>query len=149
MKRMIFVNIHVADLDRARAFYSGLGFSFNEQFSDHTAACLVISEEIHAMLLTTQKMQDFLPEGHGICDTTRSHEALLCLSCESREEVDKIVDKALATGGSSFKDPIDYGFMYYRSVQDPDGHIWEFAHMDMSQMPSDTADAPETAGTQA
>lgn len=136
MKRMIFVNIHVSDLTRARAFYTGLGFKVNEQFSDNTAVGLVISEEIHAMLLTADKMKGFLPEGHEICDTSKAHEALLCLSCESREEVDTVVDKALASGGSSFKEPQDHGFMYYRSMQDPDGHIWEFMHMDMSQLPS-------------
>ncbi len=138
MKRMIFVNIHVADLTRARAFYTGLGFTVNEQFSDDTAVGLTISEEIHAMLLTADKMKGFLPEGAQICDTDKAHEVLICLSCESREEVDTFVDKALATGGTSFQDPQDYGFMYGRAMKDPDGHIWEFMYMDMSQMPTES-----------
>lgn len=135
MKRQIFVNIGVQNLEASKAFFSELGFHFNEQFCDETAACLVISDEIYAMLLTHDKMRGFLPEGHDICDSSRSHEALLCLSCENREEVDRLVEKALAGGGKSFKEPQDHGFMYYRSFQDLDGHIWELMHMDLSQFP--------------
>ncbi len=136
MKRQIFVNIAVTDLAKSRAFFSSLGFSFNEQFCDDTAACLVISEEIHAMLLTHDKMKGFLPKGHEIAGP-KTHEALVCLSCESREEVDRLVDKAITEGGRTFSEPQDYGFMYYRSFQDLDGHIWEMAHMDMSKIPSE------------
>lgn len=136
IKRQIFVNIAATDLAKSRAFFSSLGFSFNEQFCDDTAACLVISEEIHAMLLTHDKMKGFLPKGHEIAGP-KTHEALVCLSCESREEVDRLVDKAITEGGRTFSEPQDYGFMYYRSFQDLDGHIWEMAHMDMSKIPSE------------
>jgi predicted lactoylglutathione lyase len=139
MKRQIFVNIAVQDLPRSRAFYSSLGFSFNEQFSDDTAACLVISEEIYAMLLTHPKMQGFLPEGHRVNDSASSHEALLCLSCDSRQEVDRLVEQALASGGTAVLEPKDYGFMYYRAFQDPDGHIWEMMHMDETQLANETS----------
>lgn len=134
MKRQIFVNIAVKDLVKARAFYSSLGFSFNEQFCDDTAACLVISDEIHAMLLTHPKMQGFLPEGHSIADSSKTHEALLCLSCQNREEVDRLVDQAVASGGKNVNEPKDYGFMYYRAFRDLDGHIWEMMFMDASRL---------------
>lgn len=147
MKRQIFVNIAVKDLPRSRAFYSSLGFSFNEQFSDDTAACLVISEEIHAMLLTHPKMQGFLPEGHRVNDSASIHEALLCLSCESRQEVDQMVDQALASGATPVREPVDYGFMYYRAFQDPDGHIWEMMHMNKEQLGDQVAGQAAAQGS--
>ena len=132
MKRMIFVNLPVADLDKAKAFYTALGFAINPEFSDETAASIVISEEIHVMLLTHQKFLNFVPTGRGICDTGTQLEVLTALSCSDRGEVDSLVDKALAAGGTSFSEPQDHGFMYQRSFQDPDGHVWELVWMDMS-----------------
>ena len=132
MKRMIFVNLPVADLDKAKAFYTALGFAINPQFSDETAASIVISEEIHVMLLTHQKFLNFVPTGRGICDSGTQLEVLTALSCSDRGEVDSLVDKALAAGGTSFSEPQDHGFMYQRSFQDPDGHVWELVWMDMS-----------------
>lgn len=132
MKRMIFVNLPVADLDKAKAFYTALGFAINPQFSDETAASIVISEEIHVMLLTHQKFLNFVPTGRGICDTGTQLEVLTALSCSDRGEVDSLADKALVAGGTSFSEPQDHGFMYQRSFQDPDGHVWELVWMDMS-----------------
>jgi len=130
MSRKIFVNLPVKDLKRSMEFFGRLGFSFNPQFTDETAACMVVSEEIYAMLLTHAKFKEFTP--HPIADATRSTEVLVCLTCESRGQVDGVVNKAVAAGGRTFKAPIDYGFMYGQSFQDLDGHIWEWIWMDPS-----------------
>ncbi len=127
MNSMIFVNLPVADLPKARAFYQALGFTFNEEFCDDTAACVVISEHIFTMLLTHAKFREFTPK--AICDTSKATEVLNCLSCDSRAEVDELVRKAIAAGGTRYADPKDYGFMYQHSFQDPDGHSWELIHM--------------------
>ena len=127
MSRSIFVNLPVTDLPRARSFYQALGFTINEQFCDDTAACVVISEQIHVMLLTHAKFREFSPK--AICDTGRSLQALFSLSCESRTEVDALVAKAGAAGGSVFEDAKDHGFMYEHSFLDPDGHGWGLFHM--------------------
>jgi predicted lactoylglutathione lyase len=127
MNNDIFVNLPVADLTKARAFFQALGFAFNEQFSDDTAACVVISKNIYAMLLTHPKFREFTPK--AICDSTKATEVLLCLSCDSREEVDHMVTKAVAAGGSIYSEPKDHGFMYQHSFQDLDGHMWELVHM--------------------
>ena len=125
--RHIFINLPVADLQRSRAFFEALGFSFNEKFSDDSAACLVIDENIHAMLITHPRFKDFTP--HEIC-TAGETEVLIALSCESRDQVDTMTEQALAAGGSPVRDPDDHGFMYARSFHDPDGHIWEPMWMD-------------------
>ena len=128
MARKIFVNLPVKDLDKSKAFFGSLGFSFNPQFTDETAACMVVSEDIYAMLLTHEKFKQFAPNPIG--DATRSTEVLVCLSCEGRGEVDDLVGRAVAAGGRTFSPPMDYGFMYGRSFQDPDGHVWELMWMD-------------------
>ena len=128
MSTKIFVNLPVADLPRSRGFFQALGFTFNEQFCDDTAACVVISEHIFTMLLTHAKFREFTPK--AICDTTKAAEALICLSCDSRREVDDLVRKAVAAGGSIYAEPKDYGFMYQHSFQDPDGHLWELIYME-------------------
>ncbi len=130
MSTMIFVNLPVADLPRSRSFFEALGYSFNPQFSDDTAACLVISDTIYAMLLTHAKFKTFTPK--AICDARTTTEVLVALSCGSREEVDDKVRKAVAAGGSMFRPPNDHGFMYEHAFQDPDGHIWELVWMDPS-----------------
>ena len=130
MSRKIFVNLPVNDLDKSIAFFREIGFMVNPQFTDATAACLVISEEIYVMLLTHAKMKPFTPK--PIADATKTTEVLVCLNCESRTEVDKTVNKALAAGGTQCSEPIDHGFMYSRDFQDPDGHIWGFLWMDPS-----------------
>ncbi|WP_327353125.1 VOC family protein [Streptomyces sp. NBC_01304] len=127
-QQMIFVNLAVQDLEVSKKFFSELGYSFNPQFSDDTTACLVISDTIFAMLLTEPRFADFATK--PVVDSTKSTEVLLCLSAESRAKVDELADKALAAGGSPAKDPIDFGQMYGRSFQDPDGHHWEVMWMD-------------------
>ncbi len=134
MSRKIFVNLPVRDLNKSMAFYRALGFSINEQFTDETAACVVISESIYCMLLTHEKFQSFSPL--PLADATEVTGQLLALNFESRQEVDEIVTRALASGGSTFSDPKDYGFMYQHSFQDPDGHVWEPFFMDMNAIPS-------------
>lgn len=139
MSRMVFINLPVADLDKSKAFYSALGFTINPQFTDETAACVVISEEIHVMLLTHPKLLQFTPQGNEVCDARKATEVLVCLSCQSRDEVDEVASKALSAGGNSFREPQDYGFMYSQSFQDLDGHIWELAFMDMAAFPTGDA----------
>ena len=128
MATKIFVNLPVKDLNKSMTFFKALGYDFNSQFTDSTAACLVISEDIYAMLLTHAKFKEFTPK--AICDTAKSTEVLICLSCESRAQVDALVGKALAAGGSKYAEPKDYGFMYQHSFQDPDGHQWELIYME-------------------
>ena len=127
MRTRIFINLPVADLPRSLAFFKALGYAHNPQFTDDTAACIVISEEIHVMVLTHAKFREFTPK--EICDSAKATEVLLCLTCESRAEVDEIVSKAVIAGGSTYAEPKDYGFMYQHSFQDPDGHQWELVHM--------------------
>jgi len=128
--RKIFVNLPVKDLKKSMAFFGKLGFTFNPQFTDETAACMVVSEDIYAMLLTHHKFKTFTPK--QICDATRSTEVLVCLSAGSREEVNELVRTAVAAGGTTYNEPQDYGFMYGHGFQDLDGHIWELAFMEPS-----------------
>jgi predicted lactoylglutathione lyase len=130
MSKMIFVNLPVSDLARSTAFYQAVGATKNPQFSDDTASCMVLSDTIHVMLLTHDKFRQFTPK--KIADARTTSEALLCLSADSRSAVDAIVDKAGSAGGSADPAPKqDFGFMYGRSFEDPDGHIWELMWMDM------------------
>ena len=133
MAKMIFVNLPVTDLARATAFYQAIGAEKNEQFCDDTASCMVFSETIHAMLLTHDKFRQFTPK--KIADANETSEVLICISADSREEVDAITAKALAAGGREPRQRQDYGFMYGRSFEDPDGHIWEPMWMDMAAAP--------------
>jgi uncharacterized protein len=132
MARKIFVNLPVQDLQRSMAFFAALGFTFNKQFTDDTAACMVISDDIYAMLLTHAKFREFTRK--EIADATEVTEVLTCLSADSKAEVDRLADAALAAGGTEARGPMDYGFMYGRSFQDPDGHIWEVIWMDPSHV---------------
>ncbi|MFA7388744.1 MAG: VOC family protein [Thiohalobacteraceae bacterium] len=127
MNRKIFINLPVEDLPKSIAFFTKLGFGFNADFTDATAACMVVSEDIFVMLLTREKFASFTPR--AICNATQSTEVLLCLSCETRSEVDTIVHNAIAAGGATHREPQDHGFMYEHAFQDPDGHIWEVVHM--------------------
>ena len=128
MPQMIFLNLPVKDLPRSMAFFQALGFSFNPQFTDDTAACMVISDTIFAMLLTHAKFESFSPK--PIADTNESIEVLTCLSRESRAGVDAIVKAAVAAGGSTYNAPQDHGFMYGHGFRDLDGHVWEVMWMD-------------------
>lgn len=125
--RQLFVNLPVADLEKAKAFYLGLGFSCNDMYTDHTAACIVISKDIYCMLLTHEKFQSFAP--NPLADAHKSTEVLNALSCSSKAEVDSLVSKAQQLGGASYSEPKDYGFMYQHGFQDIDGHVWELAYM--------------------
>lgn len=131
MRPKIFINLPVKDLQKAMAFYTTIGFTINPQFSDETAACMAFSEEIFVMLLTHKKFKEFTPK--QISDATTSTEVLNCLSAESKEAVIAMVDKALNAGASKGGEPLDYGFMYSKSFNDLDGHIWEILWMDESK----------------
>ncbi len=128
MSSKIFVNLPVADLPRSMAFFKALGYSFNPKFTDETAACMVISEDIYAMLLTHPKFKGFIP--NAIADARKTTEVLIALNFDSRAEVDEIVRKAVAAGGNTYNEPQDHGFMYGHGYQDLDGHIWEVFWMD-------------------
>jgi predicted lactoylglutathione lyase len=127
--KQIFVNLAVKNLEKSKAFFAALGYTFNQQFTDANAACMVIQEgSIHAMLLVEDFFKTFTDK--SLTDTSKSTEVLLCLSCESRAEVDEMVAKALAAGGTVPRAPQDYGFMYGHGFQDIDGHLWELSYMD-------------------
>ena len=134
MSRQIFVNLPVQDLAPATTFYAAVGAVRNPQFSDGTAACMVISETVFVMLLTHARWATFTQK--PIVDAHRESEVMLALSCASRAEVDRLADAAGAAGGKADVNPKqDLGFMYGRSFEDVDGHIWEVFCMDMSQLP--------------
>lgn len=128
--RMIFVNLPVADLQISTAFYTALGFKKNPDFSDDTASCMVVSEQIYVMLLTHDKFRMFI--NGDISDAKATKEVLNCLSASSRDEVDSFKAKALAAGGAEWKPNMEMGPMYGCSFQDPDNHVWEIMYMDMS-----------------
>lgn len=128
MTTRIFVNLPVHELRKSVAFFRKLGFAFNPRFTDETAACMIVSEDIFVMLLTEEKFRTFTP--NEICDAKKSTEVLLCLTRENRDDVDGMVREAVAAGGRTFRDPQDYGFMYEHGFQDLDGHIWELICME-------------------
>ena len=130
MHKQIFVNLAVADLPKSKAFFESLGLAFNPQFTNEQGACLVLGDNIFAMLLVKDFFKTFT--GKPLVDP---REALLCLSCESRAEVDAIVAKAVAAGGTAPRAPQDHGFMYGHGFEDLDGHIWELSYMDMAAAP--------------
>lgn len=142
MPQMIFVNLPVADLPRSMAFYEAIGFTNNPQFTDETAACMVLSDTIHVMLLTHAKWQSFTTR--PICPTGSS-EVSLAVSYDSKEEVNRIVDSGAAHGGTAdVNPPEDHGFMFQRTLADPDGHLWEPMWMDPA-VASGEAEMPEIA----
>lgn len=128
MTMRIFVNLPVKDLDRSMSFFRALGWTFNPQFTDATAASLVISDTIYAMLLTHDKYREFTDK--AIADTSKTSQVLIALSVDSPAEVNRIADAALAAGARQAKPPQDYGFMQLRSFEDLDGHHWEVLWMD-------------------
>ncbi|WP_077798872.1 VOC family protein [Streptomyces sp. JHA26] len=127
-QQMIFVNLATNDLDASKKFFTELGYTINAQFSDETAASVVISDTIIAMLLTKEKYAQFTKK--EIVDPTKASEVLIALSAESREKVDELVEKAVAAGGSVSGETQDHGFMYGRAFDDLDGHTWEVVWMD-------------------
>lgn len=133
MASKIFVNLPVADLKKSIDFFTALGYSFNPQFTDETATCMIVSDDIFVMLLTHAKFKTFTP--NEICDAKKSSEVLLCLSCDSRAAVDAMVKKAVTAGGNTYNEPQDHGFMYAHGYQDLDGHIWELIFMEPNAAP--------------
>ena len=127
MPAKIFINLPVADLQKSIEFFTGLGYAFDTRFTDETATCMIVSEEICVMLLTHEKFEEFVPK--QIADAKESTEVLLCLSLDSREQVDDTVSKAVELGGSTYMEPKDHGFMYGHGFQDLDGHVWEVIHI--------------------
>jgi predicted lactoylglutathione lyase len=130
MATQIFVNLPIKNLKQSVEFFTKLGFKFNPQFTDETATCMIVAEDIFVMLLTQAKFKTFTPK--PISDATKSTEVIVCLSSESRAKVDEMVRKAVAAGGSTYNQPQDHGFMYGHGFQDLDGHIWEIFWMDPS-----------------
>ena len=128
MTSKIFVNLPVTDLQKSISFYEGIGYKKNPQFSDDTAACIVVTEDIYIMLLTHAKFKQFTPR--IVSDAFNYTEVINAMSVDSKDEVHIVMDKVLANGGSEIRDPQDYGFMFSRSFGDPDGHIWELFWMD-------------------
>ena len=134
MAKLIFVNLPVTDLKRSMTFYESVGATNNPKFTDDTAACMVFSDTIHAMLLTHDKWRQFTSK--AIVDAHASAQVLLCLSEDSRDAVSARVEKAVSAGGKDDLTPTqDFGFMYGRSFEDPDGHIWEVMWMDPDALP--------------
>lgn len=129
MKTDIFINIAVKDLQKSKAFFSTLGFTYNMQFSDEKAACMILNEKAYVMLLQESFFKGFTRK--EIVNAHHSTEVLLAISADSREKVSEFVDKAIALGATEAIDPQDHGFMFSRSFSDLDGHIWEVIWMDM------------------
>lgn len=130
--RKIFVNLPVRDLKRSIEFFTTLGFTFNQQFTDETTTCMIVSDEAFVMLLARDRFKEFTKR--QICDTATHTEGLFALSCASRAEVDELVKKAIAAGGTHAQDKMDHGFMYGWSFYDLDGHHWEVFWMDPSHI---------------
>ena len=137
MATKIFVNRPVKDLKRSIEFFTKLGFSFNEQFTDDKAACLVLGENLYSMLITEPFFKTFTKK--EIADASKITEVLICLDVESREKVDELAKKAVEAGGSLYREPQDHGWMYYQCFADLDGHQWEVMYADETQVPSETA----------
>ena len=128
MATQMFLNLPVKNLNRSVEFFTKLGYTFNPQFTNENATCMIISDDIFVMLLVENFFQTFIDK--NICDATKNTEALIGLSCASRAEVDETVRKAIAAGGTSPRKPVDHGFMYSHGYQDLDGHIWEVFYME-------------------
>jgi uncharacterized protein len=130
MSTKIFVNLPVKNLNNSVEFFTKLGFKFDPKFTDETATCMIVAEDIFVMLLTETMFQTFTPK--KICDATKSTEVLVCLTADSREKVNDMVRKAVAAGGTTYNEPQDHGFMYGHGFEDLDGHIWELICMEPS-----------------
>jgi predicted lactoylglutathione lyase len=133
MATQIFVNLPVKDLRRSVEFFTRLGYTFNPAFTDENATCMIVGENIYVMLLVERFFQTFTNK--ALCDATKSTEAIVCLSAESRAAVDEQVARALAAGGSAPRPAQDHGFMYGHGFQDLDGHLWELVYMEPNAQP--------------
>ena len=134
MPTQIFVNMHVKELAKSKAFFEKLGYHFNPQFTDENAACLVISDTIYSMLMTADSMNRFLPKGKTIADASKTTETMIALSFDSKDAVNATYEKAIAGGGTEARPAEDHGFMYTRSFNDLDGHIWEIFWFDTAAL---------------
>jgi predicted lactoylglutathione lyase len=133
MSKKIFINLPVTDLQKSMNFYTAIGLTNNPQFTDQTAACMVLSEEIFVMLLSHPKFKEFITKEIGNAHTSTS--VINSLSVDSVDEVNDMAEKAIKAGGKEAGEAKDYGFMQQRSFEDPDGHLWEVLYMDMTKMP--------------
>jgi uncharacterized protein len=133
MAKKIFINLPITDLQKAMNFYTAIGFTNNPQFTDATAACMVLSEEISVMLLTHPKFNEF--SNKEIADTRKTTAVINSLSVDSSDEVNAMMDKVIKAGGNEFNEAKDFGFMQLRSFEDLDGHLWEVFYMDLSKFP--------------
>lgn len=141
MAKQIFVNLPVKDLNKTKEFFTKLGFGFNPKFTDENAVCMIIGENIFAMLLVEKFFQTFIKK--QIADAKKTTEVLTALAVDSREEVDEMVKNAISAGGKEPREPQDYGWMYGRAFEDLDGHIWEVFYMDESKMPQEMKNKEE------
>jgi len=143
VSRQMFVNLAVADLDRSVEFFTRLGFTFDQRFTDANATCMKVAENSFVMLLVRDFFATFTTR--RLADLSTTTEAILAVSLEDRAAVDDLAEKALAAGGRPSTDPQDHGFMYQRSFADPDGHLWELFWMDPAAVPGQPAGADRSA----
>ena len=139
MSRQLYVNLAVDDLDRSVAFFTALGFSFEPRYTDETATCMIVGQDAYVMLLTKPKFEEFAKK--PLVDASSQTEVLMAISAGSREGVDELAEAALVSGGAESGDPLDHGFMYSRSFQDSDGHVWEVVWMDLEAAEAESARA--------
>jgi len=144
MTTKIFINLPVKDLNKSIEFFTALGFTFNPKFTDETATCMIIGENIFAMLLTEKRFKDFTKK--EIADASKTTEVLIAIDVESKEKVVEMTEKAVAAGGSIYMDPADHGWMYQHSFADLDGHQWELLFMDETLIPEDFNKKEDTTG---
>ncbi|WP_276357196.1 VOC family protein [Cohnella caldifontis] len=131
-----FINLPVKEINRTKEFFGSIGFEFNPQFSDEKSACLIINDNTSVQLLEESYFGSFINK--PVANVAGAAGAIIALSADSRAHVDELADKALAAGGKQSKEPADHGFMYVRSFEDLDGHLWEIAYMDPNfQMPQE------------
>ena len=135
MTTKIFVNLPAKDLNKTIEFFTKLGFKFNPQFTDENATCMIVGEDIFVMLLVEKFFKTFTKK--EICDTSKNTEVIVALSVEGREKVDQVINKAIEAGGRESREPQDHGWMYGRSFEDINGHIWEIIYMDESALKND------------
>jgi uncharacterized protein len=131
----IFVNLPAKNLNKTIEFFTKLGFKFNPQFTDENATCMIVGEDIFVMLLVEKFFKTFTKK--EICDTSKNTEVIVALSVEGREKVDQMINKAIEAGGTESREPQDHGWMYGRSFEDINGHIWEIIYMDESALKND------------
>ncbi len=135
MTTKIFVNLPAKDLNKTIEFFTKLGFKFNPQFTDENATCMIVGEDIFVMLLVEKFFKTFTKK--EICDTSKNTEVIVALSVEGREKVDQMINRAIEAGGRESREPQDHGWMYGRSFEDINGHIWEIIYMDESALKND------------